>query len=98
MQCWHFEASDRPSFTTIANNIETFLTAHRNYLIVNAEVQQPKSEEAFLEQPDVAKATDATTINDNSVKSQNREASQEKPDMTDAEKADDAAPQNGTNV
>ena len=49
-QCWQFEANLRPSFTTIVNDIETFLSAYRGYLVVDATFQPQNSDIASFQQ------------------------------------------------
>ncbi|XP_062500312.1 insulin-like growth factor 1 receptor [Corticium candelabrum] len=95
IQCWQFEANHRPSFTTIMSDIETFLSAYRGYLVVDATFQQQNSDIAFFQQPDVSCIA---STNESIEVEECVETSFQQSEMPHFEAAADTGTVNGNNV
>lgn len=65
-QCWQMEANDRPTFSTIVKEMESFLTLHRGYLTLDDSLQPLGSKFAFFQQTDMDDV-DVTSANEKDV-------------------------------
>ena len=95
IQCWQLEGNHRPSFTTIVIDIETFLSAYRGYLVVDATFQPQNSGKASFQQLDISHIS---STNEEIESEKCVETSFQQSEIPHFETAADTATVNGNNV